>query len=65
MFKELKENIFKYLKTHIASIIEQMRNLNKEMQAITKTEILELKITITEITRLVKQHVGDGRRRKQ
>lgn len=65
MFKELKENIFKYLKTNMASIIEQMRNPNKEMQAITKIEILELKITITEITRLVQQHVRDGGRKKQ
>lgn len=51
MFKELNQNVFKYLKTNMASIIEQINNLNREMQTIKKIEVLELKITVTEIAR--------------
>lgn len=36
MFKELNENIFKYLKANMASKIEQMSNLDREMQTIKK-----------------------------
>lgn len=51
MFKELNQNVFKYLKTNMASINEQINNLNREMQTIKKIEVLELKITVTEIAR--------------
>lgn len=35
----------------MASINEQINNLNREMQTIKKIEVLELKITVTEIAR--------------
>lgn len=35
----------------MASIIEQINSLNREMQTIKKIEVLELKITVTEIAR--------------
>lgn len=35
----------------MASIIEQINSLNREMQTIKKIEGLELKITVTEIAR--------------
>ena len=51
MFKELNQNVFKYLKTNMALIIEQINNLNREMQSVKKIEVLEFKITMTEIAR--------------
>ena len=60
MFKELKETMIKEQKRHY-EMWQQVETINKETGIIKKNrmEILELKITITEVKNSLKGPIGD------